>query len=158
MKRFKSILVPIDFSECADLALKVALEMARDTTARVRVLHVMPPYQPWSIDQPFWAPDPGSERRAQKQLADHVAKVARGSTVRLQTEARWGDPAETAVQLAKRNGCDLIVMGTHGRSGWRRLVIGCVAEKVVRYAPCAVLTVPPAAVARRVRARKTRKK
>lgn len=146
MKRFKNILVPIDFSECADQALRTALEIAGDGKARLRVVHVMPHYQRWSIEQPFWAPDPESERRVQQHLEDHVTKVARRSAVRWRSEARWGDPAELVVDLATQYGTDLIVMGTHGRSGWSRLVIGSVAEKVVRHAPCAVMTIRPRVV------------
>jgi nucleotide-binding universal stress UspA family protein len=143
---FRKILVPHDFSEPASAALRVAADLAAAHHGRVTVLHVVVPFSPVTGFPPMegavWIPPPdvATER---KRLAGLVAKVVRGNRVRVTCDAVLGDPYQRIVDAAKRH--DSIVMATEGRTGLSHLLIGSVAEKVVRHATVPVLPVRPAA-------------
>jgi nucleotide-binding universal stress UspA family protein len=135
----KHILVPTDFSEASDRAVAMALELARAFDARVTLLHV------WSIPTLGYAealtwPIDEMEQAAKKALDGALAST---SKLYAKTEAllRQGIEWKQIVETAKERGCDLVVMGTHGRRGLPRLVLGSVAEKVVRLSPVPVVTV-----------------
>lgn len=143
MKSIEKILVAVDFSEESDGALEAALGLAKAWSAELHVVHALDlrvalvaPYEivipPGFIDE--------ARRTATSKLATLVEKVAAeglSATPHL-TEA----PAATAiVELAKRIGADLIVMGTRGRTGLKHVLLGSVAERTLREAPCSVLTV-----------------
>jgi nucleotide-binding universal stress UspA family protein len=139
MSTIKHILVPVDFSEPSNKALAAAVEFARAFDARLTLLHV------WSIPNISYAeglswPIDDMEAAAKKALGDALAST---SKVYPKTEAllREGNESRTIVETAKSLPCDLVVMGTHGRRGFPRLVLGSVAEKVVRLSPVPVLTV-----------------
>lgn len=143
MLAIKHILVPTDFSEPSDRALTAALELARAFDAQVTLLHV------WSIPNTGYAealswPIDAMEAAARRALDDALA-----STVKLyaKTDAalREGNEWKQVLEAVDGLGIDLVVMGTHGRRGLPRLVLGSVAEKVVRLCPVPVLTValPP---------------
>jgi nucleotide-binding universal stress UspA family protein len=123
----REILVGIDFSEVSDRALDTAGEHARAWGARLHLLHVVPP----TTDP---APSAGLER---------LAGEARDGGRVVVTAVAAGRPAAQIVHYAERHGVDLIVLGTHGRTGVSRALLGSVAEAVVRMASCPVLTVPP---------------
>lgn len=136
---FKHILVPIDFSEPSDRALAMALDLARTSDARVTLLHI------WSIPNTGYAealswPIDDMERAARTALHDALE-----STVKLypKTEAvlREGKEWKEILEAVDERGCDLVVMGTHGRRGLPRLVLGSVAEKVVRLSSVPVITI-----------------
>lgn len=140
MIAFKHILVPTDFSDPSERALSMAAELARAFDAKLSLLHV------WSIPNTGYAealawPIDAMEAAAKRALDDALA-----STVRLyaKTDAilREGNEWKQVLDVVDELGIDLVVMGTHGRRGLPRLVLGSVAEKVVRLCPVPVLTVP----------------
>ena len=147
MSEIKRILVPTDFSEPADAALTYAIDLAASLGATVSLVHV--------FDDPFsggiytgeYVPMP-AEMRAEivadlrRRLADAVSK--RGHS-ELNPELLIGPTARTIVDGARERNVDLIVMGTHGRGGLAHLLLGSVAERVVRTAACPVLIVRPRA-------------
>jgi nucleotide-binding universal stress UspA family protein len=119
MSTIQTILHPTDFSERSDGALPIAQALARDQGARLVVLHVMDESAP----------------------AAAVRATVPDARVRMEQRLEKGDPAETILRVASEIKCDLIVMGTQGRTGLERLVMGSVAEKVLRQATCPVLIV-----------------
>jgi nucleotide-binding universal stress UspA family protein len=140
----QKILVGIDFSEHAGVALKYAAEFARTFNAEVIACHVVEPPDMLSQLPPggeFYFPpnltqtqQESSQTQCERLLAE--AGVARGRVI---TPA--GSPFLEIVRAAKEEDADLIVMGTHGRGAVAHILMGSVAERVVRKAPCPVLTV-----------------
>jgi nucleotide-binding universal stress UspA family protein len=145
---FTQILCPIDFSETATRALVHAAALARWYDARLTVIHVVPVFED-NMQSPF--PFKGDEGRTPyAPVRADVLEQMRRSTE--QAGAAALDPTLLAeegrthaaiIDRAAAIHADLLVMGTHGRGGFNRLLLGSLAEKVVRTAPCPVLTVPP---------------
>jgi nucleotide-binding universal stress UspA family protein len=141
------ILVPTDFSDSADAALAYALMLAGKVGATVRLVHVFEDPDALSIYSHAYVPMP-AEMRAdiladiRRQLSERAASAASNA---LTTDVLIGTAAGTIVKAATEQQCDLIVMGTHGRHGMAHLLLGSVAERVVRTAACPVLVVPRAA-------------
>jgi nucleotide-binding universal stress UspA family protein len=139
MLPIKTILFATDFSPRSAYAFHIACALARDYHARLLVAHAyqMPTYG--SPEIPVMPPDPAE---IEADLWKHLAEL-RPSHPGLCVERflRCGLPAEEIVRLAAETHADVIVMGTHGRSGWGRLLLGSVAEAVLRKAPCPVLTI-----------------
>ena len=137
------ILLPIDFSTTDRIALKTATSLARDTDAVLLILHVEePPLAYGAGDLYYGQPDPTSD-----ELREMLEAVRPKDTqVKCEHRLTTGDPADSIVRVADAENVDLIVMSTHGRTGVSRLLMGSVAEAVVRRANCPVLTVkqPPA--------------
>jgi nucleotide-binding universal stress UspA family protein len=121
------ILVATDFSQASGTAVRVAHAYARAFQVRLHVLHVT------RLDEPGLT-------KLFAQIVDEL-----GTAVPVLMAAHAGDPAGEIVGYAKRCNVDLIVMGTHGRTGFSRVLLGSVAERVARTAPCPVLVVPLAA-------------
>ena len=137
MTNIQTILHPTDFSETAEHAFKLACSVARDHQARLIVLHVIPP--PLTHAEAVARAAPDSYR---DQLWRELEQMKqRDITVGIEPMLEDGLPAKQIVQTAKDEGCSLIVMGTHGRTGLSRLLMGSVAEHVLRHATCPVLTV-----------------
>lgn len=138
MLRIRTILHPTDFSEPSQAAFDLACALARDYGARLLILHVNPP-------PPVYAPDGIAMPLPQEEPLALQARLAavRPSDPQIPHEHRLveGDPAEKILETARNEGVDLIVMGTHGTTGLARLLVGSVAESVLRQAPCPVLTV-----------------
>jgi nucleotide-binding universal stress UspA family protein len=132
------ILHPTDFSDRAEAALVVARALARDHGARLVLLHVEP------IEVLEGAMVPVDPRAYLEPMAELRAKVE-GPDLKHPPESRCeqGDPANEIVRVAADLGCDLIVLGTHGRGGLGRLLMGSVAEEVLRRATCPTLIVKP---------------
>jgi nucleotide-binding universal stress UspA family protein len=143
MALFKHLLVPVDFGDATEPAIDLALSLARAGDARITLLHafdVVPfvnasPFVP-SIDT---APVLAALERDMKALRE-------------KTKAKWpdvegivreGNVYDVIVDAARTLGCDLVVIGTHGRKGVSHVLLGSVAEKVVRLSPVPVLTVRP---------------
>jgi nucleotide-binding universal stress UspA family protein len=120
------ILFPTDFSPASEAAGRIARAMALEAGARLHVLHVVPPVT-----------DPSVFR---EQLTRASQGLAEG--LRVETALRTGLAGRTIVHYAREKGVGLIVLGTHGRTGFSHAILGSVAETVVRLAPCPVLTVP----------------
>jgi nucleotide-binding universal stress UspA family protein len=139
----KRILVPTDFSECSDAALRYGLELARKFGASLHLLHVIqdPATQPWAAEG-FAVPllDAVEQWRkdAQARLEKSVPDADRAKAI---FSCDVASPFPEILRYAAANDIDLIVMGTHGRGGVSHLLLGSIAEKVVRRAPCPVLTV-----------------
>jgi nucleotide-binding universal stress UspA family protein len=139
---FRRILVPYDFSRHADAALDLAIELARLAGARIRLVHVFP--LPMEMLSPYELPMP--ERLVEEVRAAASDRLER-ALVRVRAQGLEGDAevdsgpvAETLVDRAAAWGAELIVMGTRGLSGFEHLLLGSVAERVLRTAPCPVLT------------------
>lgn len=163
---FKHLLVPTDFSEPANGALRYAIEEAALHGARVTLLHVLPTASLTDVHYLSGDPAPGpggsfdlmaGGRVVGRPLRSEPEAVRRDHSdealTRLQdlianafdgpwdAEVAMGHPAEAIVRIARERGVDLIVMSTHGRTGLKHVLMGSVAEKVVRLAPCPVLTI-----------------
>jgi nucleotide-binding universal stress UspA family protein len=142
MVPIRTILCPTDFSAHSDNALRLACALARDYSARVLVVHAVPapvvPYVNGILpSQPSTSLGECWEALGRYEVPEDDTDIER--------RLLQGEPAEAIVAFARQTRCDLIVIGTHGRSGVGRLLMGSVAEAVLRDAPCPVLTVktPP---------------
>ena len=134
----QGILHPTDHSEASRGALAVARELARDLGTRLVILHVtlptdtLPGVIPYDVDL-----------REQHDRLEALRKQLEGSDLKTHVEAmlRRGNTATEILSAARESACDLVVMGTHGRTGLRRLLMGSVAEAVMRASDCPVLVV-----------------
>jgi nucleotide-binding universal stress UspA family protein len=143
--RFARILCPVDFSEFSARALDHALRLAEGHESEVTVLYVTPvsAYAALGAEGAYFRTDlpaPETLSDARQHLAQFVERRA-GPTSRAHQLVREGDPAGQIVVWAEQYHADLIVMGTHGLSGLRRMLMGSVTEKVLRRAPCPVMSV-----------------
>jgi len=150
MTEIARIVVPVDFSRHADRAIEYALTLAKPLGACVELLHVVEdPFASGGWGSEVYVPD--IEGLRQKALEDATARLEAcrsaipAGEVPIVATVRMGHVAQTIVDYAKAVQADLIVMGTHGRTGLAHFIIGSVAERVVRLAPCPVLTVGGAA-------------
>ncbi|MBM4067950.1 MAG: universal stress protein [Planctomycetes bacterium] len=148
MTPIRTILHPTDFSQHSEHAFQLACSLARDHGSRLIVLHTQerPVMAYAGIAMAPPAPPPSADERQalKKQLR---GMHCTDSAVRVEHLLVDGDPATAILEIAQEQKCDLIVLGTHGRTGLGRLLMGSVAEKVLREATCPVLTVkapPPA--------------
>jgi nucleotide-binding universal stress UspA family protein len=145
---FRTILVPTDFSACSDAALRLAAKMAASSGARLHVLHAVElsgGLTPETLIQPE-----GKEERVTvnefmrgttEPRMDEQLERAVGTGVPHTCGIAFGKPADAVLRAAKELGADLLVVGTHGRTGLKALVMGSVAEAIVRRAEVPVLTV-----------------
>jgi len=134
----RRILVPMDFSTGSDAALEMATSLARDSGGALILAHVeIIPLSAAGGEYLYAVPEPPTE----ELLAKLDAVVVPDSHVPVERRLLSGDPADAIIRLAQTENVDMIVMGTHGRRGLTRLLMGSVAEAVVRAAPCPVLTV-----------------
>jgi nucleotide-binding universal stress UspA family protein len=148
---FKQILCPTDLSDASVRSLTYAAAFARWYEGRLTVLHVVPTFDPITVgpgvlNGPLQMVMPMSRPEVLDEMRRMTGSAGLGS-IHLSLSALDGDPARSIVDEALAINADLVVMGTHGRSGFERLLIGSVAEKVLRKAPCPVLLVPPHAPA-----------
>jgi nucleotide-binding universal stress UspA family protein len=147
MLPLRRILCPVDLSEMSLEALQVAVEFAQQYASQLLVMHVVPLIPQASSAGILSAGKADSEEyKHQVETASHeelkeIIGKRIPTEVRAEIMVRIGDPADHIVRMATESQVDLIVISTHGRSGWRRFVFGSVAEQVTRYAPCPVLIV-----------------
>lgn len=132
-----TILHPTDFSEHSEFAFRVASALARDYNARLILLHVIAPpmvvYAGGPVPAEMW---PSVE-----EVKENLRKMeGRTHHVRVESQVMEGDPVDMILRAAEETHSDAIVMGTHGRTALSRLLLGSVAESVIRKAPCPVLT------------------
>ncbi|MDO8432617.1 MAG: universal stress protein [Candidatus Binatus sp.] len=147
---FRKILCPIDFAEHSLAALEVALQLAQQNDAALHLLSIAPTPAGAAGFQPVpMEPYPYVEKDMRQQL-DNLARERIPPTTRCETHVVSGDPAERVLAAARDLGVDLIVMGTHGRKGLSHLVLGSVAERVVRESPVPVLTTHSTARVRKI--------
>jgi nucleotide-binding universal stress UspA family protein len=142
-RAYHRILVPIDFSESSRHALAYALDFAKKVgPARLLLVHAY--YVPPEIEA--FAPDrvPGYLGQLSEQAAKDLEALLtelQDANVTAEYQAEPGSPDHVITKLAREHDIDLIVLSTHGRSGFSRLALGSVAERVVQMAPCPVITV-----------------
>jgi nucleotide-binding universal stress UspA family protein len=139
--RIETIVHATDFSPRSHEAFRLACSLAQVHKARLVVLHVLkrptPVYS--GVMTPELPPPPSEKER--RLLFDRLQTIQAEPDIRLEHVLADGDPAAEIARVAAEERCGLIVMGTHGRTGLRRLLMGSVAEKVVREASCPVVTV-----------------
>ena len=139
MLAIRTILHPTDFSEPSQNALGLACALARDYGARLIVLHIAELPTVASAEGVVLPPNPEELRRAAQEQLDRLPVPH--ANVRAERRLEQGDAVTEILRVAQEAHADLIVLGTHGRTGLGRLLMGSVAEQVVRKASCPVLTV-----------------
>ncbi|SRR5260221_4427194 len=154
MPTLKRLLIATDYSDCSRAAFEAALGLATEFGASIDIVHV------WSA--PYFGPgygygnsatviDPSQHQslfelvrqRAMDDMRAFASSVPVAPSVQITTHVESGEPASKLLEIAERDKPDLILVGTHGRTGARRWLLGSVAERIVQHAPSAVLTVPP---------------
>jgi len=148
MFRVARILVPVDFSACSRAAMEFAAYFAGRFGASVDVLHVWEP--PRYVIPEVTVEVPGEPKKtllefarseAGKEMESFLEELQRSGTVKVRGRLESGDPTEVILELTDTDEYDLVVMGTHGRTGLSHLFLGSVAEKVVRRSRKPVLTI-----------------
>ncbi len=144
-KRFGRILHASDFSPASRRAFDDAIGLAKANGAELVVIHVLEPVIPWSEDA-YVSPQAydqllTSARSAAAKRLDALVQKAKAAGVRVAGQLVEGNPRDAIPRAAKRSHADLVVVGTHGRTGLGKLLLGSVAERIVATAPCPVLTV-----------------
>jgi universal stress protein A len=140
----KLILCPTDFSEPSEEGLTVARELASHFGCDLLLAHVLPVVPALPTDPNFVFNVPEYERALHADAAAKLAEMAQASAakgVTTRTTVGHGDAGIEIVRIAQEESADLIVIATHGLTGWRHVMFGSVAEKVVRLAHCSVLSV-----------------
>jgi nucleotide-binding universal stress UspA family protein len=141
--KIQTILVPTDFSEDAEAALAEAKDLARRFGAKITLLHAytLTPYavSPWNGG--FGAEFVVEIRKGAERTIEEVRQKVAAEGIACDTLVEEGSPSIAIVEAAKRLSSDLIVMGTRGRTGLAHVMLGSVAERTLRLAPCPVLTV-----------------
>ncbi|PWU19392.1 MAG: universal stress protein [Candidatus Rokuibacteriota bacterium] len=141
---FYRIVVPTDFSACADEAWWLAQRVARASGAELVLLHVL-------VESPLYDEGPfsmgrvrevyeASRKWAAERLQEYAAKAS-STGVRVRTALRTGVPHQEIIAVATDERADLVVIGTHGRGALERTLLGSVSDRVIRLAPCPVLSV-----------------
>jgi nucleotide-binding universal stress UspA family protein len=142
MPKITTILFPTDFSPAADHALTWATDLAQRFDANLLLVHVVPPsaYPLHNIAQMQGFPNLRDEilKRCRQEIAAVATRVGK---VRTEQRVLEGAAHSEILDCAAKEGVDLIVMGTHGHTGLKHVLLGSVAERIVRLAPCPVLTV-----------------
>lgn len=142
VRAFDHVLYATDFSDSSDHALPLAKQLAKTDRARVTLLHVVELPITYFEEPLTIEPARGLEARAAQALDKLAGDVASGGTIEVKTRTRIGRPAaELLATLDEDRSIDLVVLGSHGRTGIKRVLLGSVAEQVVRHAPCPVLVV-----------------
>lgn len=140
----QTILIPTDFSTCAKQAAEEALTFVRKFGGRVVFLHVLEQhylYPPaYGVAPMLWQISPET---IEPEWQEFLRELPLGGDLKWEEQTREGPAAQTITAIVKEIGADMIVMGTHGRTGLTHMLIGSVAEQVVRTAECSVLTIRP---------------
>ena len=141
MIQFERILYPTDFSESAENALQYVISLSKKYGSKIHVLHVVEPFT--------YTSDFGIDYSAQyremevtaKRLIEEIVTSLKKSSLDAEGAVLSGEPFVEIIRYARQENADLIVMATHGRTGIEHMLLGSVAEKVVRKSPCPVLTI-----------------
>jgi nucleotide-binding universal stress UspA family protein len=141
----RKILYSTDFSTMGHTALEMATSLARDRGAKLVIVHVEEPPMAYGGGEFYYGMDEPNREEIQRMLAEVVPT---DPTIQYEHRLMIGLPATSIVEMARRENVELIVMGSHGRTGLTRLLMGSVAEEVVRKAECPVLVVKTAAPAK----------
>jgi len=147
----KKIILATDFSEISKNASAHALLLAKNYNAEIKALHVLDT-SAWNIPAHYYLAPAGpggfsgfieNLEAARKQGKESLNEFAKSFDTEIETIFTEGDPGHEIVRVAEENNADLVVLGTHGYSGWKRFTIGSVAELVIKHAPCSVLIIRP---------------
>ncbi len=144
MLPWKLILAPSDFSEASVMALKRASELAVHFESELLVFYAVPPVPTLPPDPSYAFELPEYEEALQSNAEERLQEVVErhvSEQVRVRSMVGYGDAASEIVRVADEVGADVIVISTHGHTGWRHLMFGSVAGKVVRHSGCPVLTI-----------------
>lgn len=138
-----TILVPVDFSECGQTAVRYALGMAAQFEAEVTLVHVVEQiiYPGDWMYPPLAMSDFAAEKR--EQVLEKMKGLVKDPSAKVNYVVRVGRAWQEVTEMAKETNADLLVIATHGYTGLKHVLLGSVAEKIIRHAPCPVLTVRP---------------
>jgi len=139
--KYKKILFATDFSPASDNALQYATALARDSGAELCIAHVEEMPMPYAGGEMYFAAPEYPNPEVRRMLE---AVIPPDPTVKFRHRLEMGTAADDIVRVAEEENADLIIIGTHGRTGLMRVLMGSVAESVMRYAKCPVLTVKQA--------------
>jgi nucleotide-binding universal stress UspA family protein len=147
MLPFKKIMSPTDFSEPANLALKAAIELAEHFSSELLLVNVVAPFSgaPAMTGHSAisYSEIMNEMRTSTDNLLNHIIKNKIPDHVDAHSRLFEGNPAEEISRCVKEENVDLIVISSHGKSGWKRLMFGSVTDKVMRIAACPILIVGP---------------
>lgn len=147
--RIQKVLCPVDYSRHSAHALEYAGHIAAAFGARLDILHLWD--RPHYVSPEAIVEHPSGQKQsladliateARSEMQEFMARVTLPEGVTVEQRLQSGEPCATILAELARGGHDLIVMGTHGRTGFRRLILGSVTEKIVRLSPIPVITVP----------------
>jgi universal stress protein A len=141
--QIRTILVPTDFSEYAEYAFPWALQMAADWQAKLVLFHAVAPISPLAFPDSVYLPElqrleTDMLANAEKRMVECIEKKG-SSAVIVETRVVVGESVSEICQAVGREQADLIIMGSHGRTGLAHVLLGSVAERVIRHASCPVL-------------------
>jgi nucleotide-binding universal stress UspA family protein len=141
--RINRILVPVDFSDCSLDGLNYAIAFADRVAAKLILFHAvqLAPYTSGGFAYDLSSLEEAAQKDAERQMRAFV-RMAKFGRVKFETAIRTGVPVREIAAFAKEQDADLIITSTHGRTGFSHVLIGSVAENIVRHAPCSVLVVP----------------
>lgn len=147
MEFIKKILFPTDFSETSEYAMKYAIEFAQSFDAELEIVHILfdesQLVSSYMLHGSFRNLSYDLEAGAKEQLKDFLNKYPELSEINFTTKLLKGSPFLEIIEEARSTKADIIVIGTHGRSGIEHMLFGSTAENVIRKAPCPVFTVMP---------------
>ena len=146
MLSIKKILCPVDFSEPSLHGLDCAVEFAKQFQADLEVLYVVPVMPPHPTDPNYEFSVPEFEGIIHKEAEDKLQALIKEKVpagIKVTATLGHGHAAKEIVKVAEESNVDLIVIATQGHSGWHHLLLGSVAEKVIRHAPCPVFIARP---------------
>ena len=145
MIKIEKILFPTDFSEHSRHAFNYAISFAKEYGAILFVVHVIEDVQylanAYMFDVPMMPSFADMEQNRLKEMQEFIDREVDDPNIKIEKVVRHGRPFIEIIQLAKEENADLIVTATHGRGGLEHVLFGSVAEKVVRKAPCPVLSI-----------------
>lgn len=142
---FKNILMPTDFTDLAESALAVAIEICKNRKASLTLLHVVDRLaylSPAQMFVPNLTEGPDVARTIEENIEGLAGRLSAQHGFEIHGIIETGSPADTICRVAARDNHDLIILGTHGASGAREMLMGSTAFKVVKHSPCPVLSIP----------------
>ncbi len=144
---FKKILVPLDFSDYTEEIMKVAVQIAEKFGSAIHLLHVIPNMDYFTPYESFLSAENlvNIQRDIEREVGKDMEVVAKNiKDISVTKAVHTGVAFLEIIDYVRTENIELVVMGTHGRGGLEHILIGSVAEKVVRKSPCPVLTIRPA--------------
>jgi nucleotide-binding universal stress UspA family protein len=147
MRAIRRVMFASDLSPASRAAFRKAVELAKASRAALTIVHVRAPVivtsagEPTYVDARLWQEADAASRRASQAQLDRLVAAARKGGVRASGLLLQGMPTQRLVQAARARRADVLVLGTHGRTGLRGVLLGSVAARVAATAPCPVLTV-----------------